>query len=67
MTYRDNCLFNSMWENPQSLEDNKYVVYTFLKTPVGKTKSMAYAHVDITSLKTLMRTYKIKLIKGKRV
>ena len=34
--------FNSIRENSQSLEDNKYAIYTFPKTPVGKTESMTY-------------------------
>ena len=34
--------FNSIQENPYSLEDNKYVVYTFLETLVGKIESMTY-------------------------
>ena len=34
--------FNSIRENSQSLEDNKYVIYTFPKTPVGKTENMTY-------------------------
>ena len=33
--------FNLIRENSQSLEDNKYVIYTFLKT-MGKTESMTY-------------------------
>ena len=33
---------NSIWNVSIELEDNKYVVYTILKTPVGKTESMTY-------------------------
>jgi hypothetical protein len=29
-------------KNPYSLENNIYVMYTFLKTPMGKTESTTY-------------------------